>query len=159
VGGTLLRGALLGGAWNIATRERGALLLIVAGEWENIVTFKNIVVSKTRLCEKQHCKRSKAKWQQEQHYERNIVNINLIHVSFLFIHNCTSLFLFPYKLVDKDNNEQQIIIIFFFSFLKGFVSKENDNGKQPLSFFFVFFMIFFFLLCSRTTLSMSSSSS
>jgi hypothetical protein len=41
--------------------ELGALLLIIVEEWENIVTFMNVTVSKGRLCEERHCKRSKVK--------------------------------------------------------------------------------------------------
>jgi hypothetical protein len=103
--GALLREALLG--------ELGTLLL-VAGEWENIVAFKSVIMSKAKLCEERHCKRNKVKLQQEQCYKKNITNVSLLqHVSFLFLCSCTSFF-FSYKLAEEDNDDQLFIIVFFF---------------------------------------------
>ncbi len=78
---------------------RGALLLIIAGEWENIVVFKGTAMSKARLNEERHCKRSKMKLQQEWCFERNVVDVSLLqhvffsflmqlHKPFFFLHAC-----------------------------------------------------------------------
>ncbi len=80
--------------------EFGALLFVALGEWENNVAFKSATTSKARLCEEWHCKRSKAKLQQERCYKKNVVDVSLLHVFFLFLCSYTSFF-FPYKLAEK----------------------------------------------------------
>jgi hypothetical protein len=70
------------------------LQLVVVREWENIVAFKSVAMSKAKLCKEQHCKRSRIKLQQEHCCKNNVAYVSLLQHVFFFFYATTQVFFF-----------------------------------------------------------------
>jgi hypothetical protein len=121
----------------VATREAGNIakgniigesLEHCLREWENIVAFKSVIMSKAKLCEERHCKRNKVKLKQKRCYKRNITNVSLLqHVSFLFFSYAVAQASFFLTSLQKKTMTSNYLLSFFFSFLIGFFLEEDDG--------------------------------